>query len=177
MHTQLIVNLFGPADAQAVTPLFDLIHEHQCQSLDSHLITLDGAISLVVRVTGNWDRMTRLESALDDFAGTHRLALNIQRNPHNRDRDRHLPYVIDAIGLASTGLAAALTRFCSQQGIVLHELSAHAYHPPRSTEQLVQLRAQIDVPAALHIGRMKTDFFDLCDHLNLDAAIEPDRSA
>lgn len=177
MHTQLIVNLFGPADAQAATPLFALIHEHQCQALDSRLTTLDDCTSLVVRLTGNWDRMTRLETALDDFARRHQLTLNIQRNPDSRARARQLPYVIDAIGLASAGVAAALTGFCSQQGIVLHELSIHAYHPPRSTEQLVQLRAQIDIPADLHIGRMKNDFFDLCDHLNLDAAIEPDRSA
>lgn len=177
MQTQLIVNLFGNPPPQALAELFALIEAHHCHSLDSRITALDAVVNILIRLQGNWDRVTRLESALNDLAQRHQMALNVERNPNAPANDRHLPYIIDAIGLVSAGVTSVMAQFCRNQGIVLREMSSHVYRPAHSTEKLIQLRAWIQVPADLHLGRMKSDFFDLCDNLNLDAAIEPDRNA
>jgi len=177
MQTQLIVNLFGSPPAHVIAELFGLIEGHQCHSLDSRITNLDATLNALLRLQGNWDRITRLETSLHDFANRHRLALNIEHNQVMATEDRHLPYIIDAIGLVSSGVTGVLTQFCHNQGIGVREMNSHVYQPPHSTEQLVQLRAWIKIPADLHLGRLKGEFFDLCDNLNLDAAIEPDRTA
>ena len=117
----------------------------------------------------------RVETALKDFAQRAHLELFLQQESGAVERGAVLPYVLDAIGLESTDMAAAMARFCARQGVGVRELSSRSYRPKHSSEQLIQLRALIDIPVQAHLGQFKSDFFDLCDALNLDAAIEPER--
>lgn len=176
MQTQLIVNLFGPMGASHLADLLALIQQQQCHALDSHMLSFEQRMVLALRISGNWDRVTRAESALREFAQRAGIDIQIQHEKTVAEREAVLPYVVDAIGLASADIAAVITRFFAQQEVGIRELSTRAYRPARSSERLIQMRAQIDIPARCHLGQFKSDFFDLCDTLNLDAAIEPERS-
>lgn len=176
MQTQLVLSLFGKLDVVQMADLFEIIQQQHCRALDSHVLTFGSRLEMGVRVSGNWDRVTRVESALREFAQKHQVAINIHHEQAPEGREPVLPYVLDAIGLESADIAAALLRFCVRQGVSLREFSTRAYRPARSVERLIQLRAEIDIPTTCHLGQFKTDFFDLCDALNLDAAIEPNRT-
>ncbi|MDD4966490.1 ACT domain-containing protein [Halothiobacillus sp.] len=175
MQTQLIVNLFGPMGAAHLADLLALIQQQQCRALDSHMLSFEQRMALALRISGNWDRVTRVESALREFAQRLGVDIQVQHEQTVAEREPVLPYVVDAIGLASCDIAAVITRFFAQQGVSVRELSTRAYRPARSSERLIQMRVQIDIPARCHLGQFKSDFFDLCDNLNLDAAIEPER--
>ncbi|MHB1229056.1 MAG: glycine cleavage system transcriptional repressor [Halothiobacillus sp.] len=176
MQTQLIVNLFGQLTASQLADLLGLIQQQQCRALDSHLMSFEQRVAVSLRIAGNWDRVTRVESALREFAQKQALEINVHHEKTATEREPVLPYVLDAIGLESADMLAVITRFCAKQEVVLREISTRAYRPARSSERLIQLRAQIEIPARCHLGQFKTDFFDLCDALNLDAAIEPERT-
>lgn len=176
MQTQLVVNLFGKLNAVQMADLFEIVQQQQCRSLDSHVMSFGSRLDLGVRISGNWDRVTRVESALREFAQKHQAEINIYHEQTPEGREAVLPYVMDAIGLESVDMTAMLLRFCVRQGVNVRELSTRAYRPARSSERLIQLRAEVDIPTTCHLGQFKTDFFDLCDVLNLDAAIEPNRT-
>jgi glycine cleavage system transcriptional repressor len=176
MQTQLIVNLFGPMGTAHLADLLALIQQQQCHALDSHMLSFEQRMVLALRISGNWDRVTRVESVLREFAQRAGIDMHVHHEQNIAEREAVLPYVVDAIGLASADIAAVITRFFAQQKVGMRELSTRTYRPARSSERLIQMRAQIDIPARCHLGQFKSDFFDLCDNLNLDAAIEPERS-
>ncbi|WP_298220344.1 ACT domain-containing protein [Halothiobacillus sp.] len=175
MQTQLIVNLFGPMDASHLADLLALIQQQQCRAQDSHMLSFEQCMAVALRICGNWDRVSRVDSALREFAERGGIDIQIQHEQAEPRREPVLPYVVDAIGLESADLAAVITRFLARQEAGIRELSTRAYRPARSSERLIELRAQIEIPARCHLGQLKSDFFDLCDTLNLDAAIEPER--
>jgi glycine cleavage system transcriptional repressor len=176
MQTQLVVSLFGKLDVVQMADLFEIVQQQQCRALDSHVLTFGSRLDMGLRISGNWDRVTRVESALREFAQKHQVDVNIYHEQTPEGREAVLPYVLDAIGLESADIAAALLRFCVRQSVSVRELSTRAYRPARSVERLIQFRAEVDIPTSCHLGQFKTDFFDLCDALNLDAAIEPNRT-
>lgn len=175
MQTQLIVNLFGSMGTSHLADFLALVQRQQCHALDSHILSFEERKVLALRIMGNWDRVTRLESALREFAERAGIDIHVQHEQSLAGREAVLPYVVDAIGLASADIAAVITRFFAEQAVSIRELSTRAYRPARSSERLIQMRAQIDIPADSHLGQFKSNFFDLCDTLNLDAAIEPER--
>lgn len=176
MQTQLVVSLFGKLDVVQMADLFGIIQQQHCRGLDSHVMTFGARLAMGLRISGNWDRVTRVESSLREFAQKHQVEISIFHEQTPEGREAVLPYVLDAIGLESADIAATLLRFCARQGVSLRELSTRAYRPARSIERLIQLRAEVEIPTTCHLGQFKTDFFDLCDALNLDAAIEPNRT-
>jgi glycine cleavage system transcriptional repressor len=176
MQTQLIINLFGQLSASQLADLLGLIQQQQCRALDSHLMAFEQRVVFALRIAGNWDRVTRVESVLREFAKRQALEIQVQHEKTAAEREPVLPYILDAIGLESADMLAAITRFCAKQEVVLRDISTRAYRPARSSERLIQLRAQVALPARCHLGQFKSDFFDLCDNLNLDAAIEPERT-
>ncbi len=175
MHSHLVANLFGVCPSSTLADVLALIAAQQCRALDSHFLSFDAASAYTVRIGGNWDRLVRVETALKDFAQRMNLELFLQQESGGAERGAVLPYVLDAIGLESADMAAAMARFCAREGVGVRELSTRSYRPKHSSEQLIQLRALIDIPVQAHLGQFKSDFYDLCDALNLDAAIEPER--
>lgn len=176
MHSHLVVNLFGLCRSDTLADLLALIAAQQCRALDSHFMSFDTASSFALRIGGNWDRLVRVETALKDFAHRMNLEVFMQQEAARSEYEAVLPYVLDAIGLESADMSAAIARFCAREGVSLRELSTRSYRPKHSSEQLIQLRALVDIPAQAHLGQFKSDFFDLCDALNLDAALEPERN-
>ncbi len=176
MQTQLIVNFFGELNAAQLADLLGVIQQQHCRALDSHLIAFEQRVVFAIRIAGHWDRVTRVESALREFARSQALEIQAQHEKTTAEREPVLPYVLDAIGLESADMLAVIARFCAKQEVILRDISTRAYRPARSSERLIQLRAQIELPARCHLGQFKTDFFDLCDSLNFDAAIEPERT-
>ena len=41
---------------------------------------------------------------------------------------------------------------------------------------MFSLRLVINVPSRIHLGVLREEFMDFCDHLNLDAILEPVKS-
>ncbi|WP_407275466.1 glycine cleavage system protein R [Halothiobacillus sp. DCM-1] len=175
MPSYLVVTLFGSCRSSTLADLLALIAAQHCRALDSHFMSFDAVSAFALRIGGNWDRLVRVETALKDFAQRMQLEISVQQEAGQAEHEAVLPYVLDAIGLESADMSAAIVRFCARQGVGVRELSTRSYRPKHSSEQLIQLRAAVDLPAHAHLGQFKSDFFDLCDALNLDAAIEPER--
>jgi len=175
MQTQMVMTVIAPNDAGLPDRLTALIMNQRCRVLDSRLTLLGEWLSGCLLIEGSWDRLALLETALDGFCEQTGTRLEWQRSQPGTPTMAALPYVVDAIGLASADMVPNITHFLTMQGIRLRDLSTHSYVPSHGSETMMSLRALVDVPSALHLGQLKSDFFELCDRLNLDAVLEPDR--
>ncbi|MCX7057819.1 MAG: hypothetical protein NTZ79_11690 [Proteobacteria bacterium] len=56
------------------------------------------------------------------------------------------------------------------------ELDTHSYAAAHTGAPMFSLRLVINVPSRIHLGVLREEFMDFCDHLNLDAILEPVKS-
>ena len=54
-------------------------------------------------------------------------------------------------------------------------MNSWSYNAIHTGAPMLSLSMNIGVPAAVHIGRLRDEFTDFCDSLNLDATLEPAR--
>jgi len=177
MHTQLVISLLAPDAPGLLARLTSLITQSHCLYHDSRIAVFGETLTGSIIVDGSWDRLAKLETALEKFQTETGANLQWQRAHRDHSRRRCLPYIVDAIGLTSVNMPEAIAGFLANHSIRIRDFSTHCYLPQHSNEPLTVLRALVDVPADLHLGQLKSNFFDLCDRINLDAALEPDRSA
>jgi glycine cleavage system transcriptional repressor len=87
-----------------------------------------------------------------------------------------LPYSIDVVCLDQTGIVAGLSGFFAQRAVDIAELSTRSYAAAHTGAPMFSVQMIVNVPSRLHIGVLREEFMDFCDHLNLDAIFEPVKS-
>ena len=63
-----------------------------------------------------------------------------------------------------------------QRGVDIAELSTRSYAAAHTGAPMFSVQMIVNVPSRLHIGVLREEFMDFCDHLNLDAIFEPVKS-
>ena len=64
----------------------------------------------------------------------------------------------------------------AQGGGDIAELSTRSYAAAHTGAPMFSVQMIVNVPSRLHIGVLREEFMDFCDHLNLDAIFEPVKS-
>ena len=114
-----------------------------------------------------------LNKKLADASG---MNIQLRRTEERAARNDMLPYSIDVVCLDQTGIVAGLTGFFTQRGVDIAELSTRSYAAAHTGAPMFSVQMIVNVPSRLHIGVLREEFMDFCDHLNLDAIFEPVKS-
>jgi glycine cleavage system transcriptional repressor len=104
------------------------------------------------------------------------MNIQLRRTEERPARNDMLPYSIDVVCLDQTGIVAGLSGFFAQRGVDIAELSTRAYAAAHTGAPMFSVQMIVNVPSRLHIGVLREEFMDFCDHLNLDAIFEPVKS-
>ena len=54
-------------------------------------------------------------------------------------------------------------------------MATHSYTAAHIGTPMFSVHMHVDIPAQIPIATLREEFMDLCDHLNLDAVMEPIR--
>jgi glycine cleavage system transcriptional repressor len=104
------------------------------------------------------------------------MNIQLRRTEERSARNDMLPYSIDVVCLDQTGIVAGLSGFFAQRGVDIAELSTRSYAAAHTGAPMFSVQMIVNVPSRLHIGVLREEFMDFCDHLNLDAIFEPVKS-
>ena len=74
------------------------------------------------------------------------------------------------------GLDVRLVEADWRRGVDIAELSTRSYAAAHTGAPMFSVQLIVNVPSRLHIGVLREEFMDFCDHLNLDAIFEPVKS-
>lgn len=140
---------------------------------DSRMTALGREFALIALVTGNWHAVARVETELKRLAESAGLALQLRRTDEREVRADQAPYSVDAVCLDQPGIVSSLTGFFASRGIEIGELSTRTYAAPHTGAPMCSVYVTASVPSRIHIGALREEFMDFCDHLNLDAILEP----
>jgi glycine cleavage system transcriptional repressor len=101
------------------------------------------------------------------------IAVQLRRTEQRPVRSDMLPYSVDIVCLDQSGIVSSVSGFFSARGIDIAELDTRSYPAAHTGAPMFSLRLVINVPSRIHLGVLREEFMDFCDHLNLDAILEP----
>ena len=173
MTNQLVIAALGEDRPGLVEKLSSWILDNGCNIADSRMMVMGGEFAVLLLVTGNWNKLARLENQMEQAQEQLGMTLNIKRTEVRKASGNFLPYAVDVVSLDHPGIVHNLANFFSQRSINIQDLSTSSYSAAHTGTPMFSVHMSLDVPADTHIATLRDEFLDFCDRLNLDAVIEP----
>jgi glycine cleavage system transcriptional repressor len=143
---------------------------------ESRMTALGNEFAMLLLVAGNWHTLAKLEGELQKLAESSGLTITVRRTEPRPARSDFVTYTVDVVCLDQPGVLHQLAGFFSSRGIDIGDISTRTYAAAHTGAPMFSVYMTILVPTRIHIAALREDFMDLCDHLNLDAILEPFKS-
>jgi glycine cleavage system transcriptional repressor len=173
MTEHLVIAALGEDRPGLVDQLSGWVLDSGCNISDSRMMVLGGEFAVLLLVTGNWNSLAKLENQTGQIGEKLGMKLNVKRTGEKKQGGEFLPYAVDVVSLDHPGIVHNLANFFSQRNINIQDLSTSSYSAAHTGTMMFSVHMTLDVPASTHIASLREEFLDFCDHLNLDAVIEP----
>jgi glycine cleavage system transcriptional repressor len=174
MKKYLVLTALGADRPGLVRDLAKAVQDTGCDIADCRMTVLGSEFTLLVLAAGNWNAVAKLETQAASLAKKLDLAITTRRTEERAPREM-VPYVVDVASLDRPGTLSEIADFFARRDINIEEMSGWSYAAASTGAEMVSLSLNISVPAEMHIGRLRDEFTDFCDGLNLDATLEPAR--
>ncbi len=149
------------------------IHDSGCSLVDARLVTVGRDVMAAVLASGSWDAIAKLETMLERLAREAELRITHYRTGPKAMQSNLIPYVVEVVAADKPGILYQLAEFFQQQGITVEALHSSRYKAMQTGAEMFTAQLTIGVPSDMHIAALRDDFLDFCDHLNLDAILDP----
>ena len=149
------------------------IADSGCNLVDARLATVGRDVSMTALATGSWDAVAKLEAMLGRLDREEGLKLNWYRTAAKVSQSNLLPYIVEVVAADKPGILFQLADFFDRQGITIENLQSTRYRAMQTGAEMFSAQVTIGVPANMHIAALRDDFLEFCDHLNLDAIMDP----
>jgi len=171
----IVLTASGEDKVGLVEKLTRAIGEAGANIEESRMAVLAGQFAVLMRVTGSWDALAKLESRLPGVGEEIGLSI-VQRRTRGTKAERPLiPYVVEVSALDQPGIVNSLANFFARLRINIESLDTDTYPAPHTGAPMFAVRMTLGIPADAHIATLRGDFLDYCDEHNLDATFEPVR--
>ena len=171
----IVLNILAMAD-KTKNPLFliaNLCQINQCNILNCYMSTLSGQQCCIILVAANWSEIAKLESGLTSLQSEQGLSIITTRPAPNGPPESFLPYMAQLIGVDSPGTVSAVMQFFLSQQINIEALRTETIS--LNNTPMTTITVAINVPVNMSIADLRDQFLILCDEMNIDGNIEPDR--
>jgi glycine cleavage system transcriptional repressor len=175
MKKFLVLCAVGTDRPGLVRDLTKAIADLGCNVSDSRMTVLGSEFTLMLLAAGSWNAVAKLEAQAQALGKKLDLVVSAHRTEGRSPREDMLSYVIDMATLDRPGIVSEVADFFATRGVNIDEMSTWSYSAVQTGAPTLSLSMNISVPADLHIGRLRDEFTDFCDTLNLDATLEPAR--
>ena len=173
-ENHLLITAYSTHPESPLLPVTRRISDSGCNLVDARLATVGRDVSLTTLATGSWDAVAKLEAMLGRLEREEKgLRVAWYRTQAKPQQSNLLPYVIEVIAADKPGILFQLADFFDRQGITIENLQSTRYRAMQTGAEMFSAQITIGVPADMHIAALRDDFLEFCDHLNLDAIMDP----
>jgi glycine cleavage system transcriptional repressor len=172
-ENHLLINAYTTHPQSPLLAVTRRIADSGCNLVDTRLATVGRDVSVTALVTGSWDAVAKLETMLTKLEREEGLKLVWYRTGPKPLQSSLLPYVVEVIAADKPGILFQLADFFDHQGITIESLHCSRYRAMQTGADMFSAQLTIGVPADMHIAALRDDFLEFCDHLNLDAIMDP----
>lgn len=178
MSSYLVISALGADQTGIVDKLTHILFEKNLNIEDSRMSVLGGEFAVMLLVSGDEPSLAAFEQQLPELQSQlGDLMLNAKRTTPRNKTSKVLPYNVDVLALDHPGIVHNLARFFSQRNINIEDLSTRSYAAPHTGSQMFSVHMTIGIPADISINKLRDEFVEHCDNLNLDASLEAKRNS
>ena len=172
-ENHLLINAYTTHPESPLLSVTRRIADSGCNLVDSRLATVGRDVSMTALATGSWDAVAKLEAMLGRLDREEGLKLNWYRTAAKVSQSNLLPYLVEVVAADKPGILFQLADFFDRQGITIENLQSTRYRAMQTGAEMFSAQVTIGVPSDMHIAALRDDFLEFCDHLNLDAIMDP----
>ncbi|MBO9718510.1 MAG: glycine cleavage system protein R [Pseudoxanthomonas sp.] len=172
-ENHLLINAYTTHPESPLLAVTRRIADSGCNLVDARLATVGRDVSMTALATGSWDAVAKLEAMLGRLDREEGLKLNWYRTGAKQSQSNLLPYIVEVVAADKAGILFQLADFFDRQGITIENLQSTRYRAMQTGAEMFSAQVTIGVPANMHIAALRDDFLEFCDHLNLDAIMDP----
>ncbi len=173
MNSTLVLTALGTDQPGLITKLSHIIKDSDCNIEDSRMSVLGGEFAILMQISGNWDKLVKLENTLEKLQDSTGLTIVTKRTNGRKNEKNKIPYSIEVISIDHPGIVCQLAEFFSTRTINVYDMTTHAQAAAHTGTPIFTLNMTIEIPAKTHIASLRDEFIDFCEQLNLDAVLEP----
>ena len=149
------------------------ISDSGCNMVDARLATVGRDVSVTALAVGSWDAVAKLEAMLARLEREEGFKLVWYRTGPKPVQSNLLPYIVEVVAADKPGILFQLADFFDKQGITIESLHSSRYRAMQTGAEMFTSQITIGIPSNMHIAALRDDFMEFCDHLNLDAIMDP----
>jgi glycine cleavage system transcriptional repressor len=169
----LVISALGHDRPGIVRNLTRPLTEAGANILDSRMTILGGEFAILMMLQGSWDTIAKIESQLPAIGQKLDLTIQARRTDSQRQDESTLPYAVNVVSLDHPGIVNHLAEFFSNRNINIQDLYTDSYRAAHTGTPMFTATMTVNIPSSVSIARLREEFLDLCDSLNLDGILEP----
>ena len=170
---QLSITALGNLNSHFIAEILPIIRDCKCSVLEIRSSRLGQSTASYLLIQGNWNQIAKVESALESLPKRLDLKIHTLRTEAKERGRESVPYTLETISLDRENLIEAITSFLMEHNIEIEEITGSSYQAPYALTPVFSTRFVILVPPQIHLLSLREEFLDFCDHLNVDAILEP----
>lgn len=175
MSKHLVISALGKDRPGIVNQISRAILDAGCNIEDSRMTVLGGEFALILLVSGVWNAIAKLETQLKTLEKKLELTVLTKATEPRAIKDKMVPYMVDVVSMDHPGIVHEVAAFFSAREINIEDLNTWTYAAAHTGTPMFSMNMTISIPASVNIGRLRDEFNQFCDGLNLDATLEPAR--
>jgi glycine cleavage system transcriptional repressor len=173
----IILLLLAPDTKTWVNHLLYLAAKHQCTIEESRFMLLGTEWGGMMRIGGNWNTLNKIEDALVALKTEQpQLWLEFKRSTPLKLTSDHLPYLVQIVGANKPTFLNEVAHFFIEQDIQLIDMQTDGFKSSYSETKLLTLLMRVQVPTTINIADLRERFMLLCEEVNADGILEPEKS-
>jgi len=140
---------------------------------ESRMTTLGSEFAMLMLVSGNWHTLSSLENKLEKLTSDDHLTVTIRKTSAATTKEDRMPYAVDVVSLDQQGIVYNLANFFTAQDIEIAEVATRRYAAAHTGAPMFEVQMAVNIPASVHVARLRDEFHEFCDQMNMDAILEP----
>ncbi len=173
MRELLVISIIA-TDSPGLAESFSRItSQNNCNIEDSRMAIMGSEFSASMLISGTPDDISACLSALTDNAERSGQLIISKKTHESTHAVTSMPYAIHTLSLDAPGIISKVTDFLHARDINISNLVTNSYHAPHTGAPMLEIQLTAHIPAVISISRLREDFADYCDELQIDAAFDP----
>lgn len=159
----------------AIEQLMQLTAKAQCYVEESRCTMLGNQFAGILRISGNWNAINKFESYIIHMEPHDDIHITIKRTKPFKLEGEFLPYMAQIVALDTPDLLFQVVSFFDSLEVCILDLQTDPFKTSHTDTTMLTLSIRMNIPAQTNIADLRERFMVLCDELNIDGIIEPEK--
>jgi len=171
MTTKLVISALGADRPGIVDELSRFIYKNQLNIEDSRMTVLGGEFAVLLLISGDDTSVETFHQKIADIEQSLNMKLLVKTTSASSNNTNAIPYSVEVAALDQPGIVGNIANFFSSRNFNIVDLQTDRYAAPHTGSPMFSLTMTVGIPADTNIAKLRDEFVQTCDELNLDAEL------